>query len=50
MLTEKLELTEVDTIALDVLLEAGREHASEIIRQIRHLSDEVGNVEALPRQ
>ena len=50
MLTEKPELTEMDIIALDVLLEAGREHASEIIRRIGQLSGAAGDTETLPRQ
>ena len=49
MLTEKPELTEMDIIALDVLLEAGREQASEIIRLIEHLSGVASEAEAGPR-
>jgi len=50
MLTEKPKLTELDMIALDVLLDAGREHASEIIRRIGQLADEAGDAEAPARQ
>lgn len=49
MLTEKPKLTDLDIIALDVLLEASREHTSEIIRRIGQLSSAAGNAEALPR-
>lgn len=49
MLTEKPELTEMDIMALDVLLKAGREHASEIIRRIGQLSAAVGDAGAVPR-
>jgi uncharacterized protein related to proFAR isomerase len=50
MLTEKPELTEIDIIALDVLLDAGREQASEIIRRIRQLSAAACDAGAMPRQ
>lgn len=50
MLTEKPELTEVDIIALDVLLVAGREHATDIIRLIAQLSGAAEDAKTLPRQ
>lgn len=50
MLTEKPELTEMDIIALEVLLEAGREQASEIIRRIGQLSVAAAEAGAVPRQ
>lgn len=50
MLTEKPELTEMDIIALDVVLQAGREDASEIIRRIGQLSAAAGDAGAMPRQ
>lgn len=50
MLTEKPELTETDIIALDVLLHAGREHASDIINQIAQLSGAARDTEALELQ
>jgi hypothetical protein len=50
MLTEQPELTANDIIALDVLLDAGREQANDIIRQIMQLSGTVSNAEAKSRQ
>jgi hypothetical protein len=49
-LTEKPELTEVDIIALDVLLAAGREHATDIIRLIAQLSGAAEDATTLPLQ
>jgi hypothetical protein len=50
MLTEQPKLTANDIIALDVLLDAGREQANEIIGQIGQLSGAVSNAEAKSRQ
>jgi hypothetical protein len=50
MLTEKPELTEMDIIALDVLLAAGRDQAGEVIRLIGQLSAAADNAGAVPRQ
>jgi hypothetical protein len=50
MITEKPELTEMDIIALDVLLVAGREHATDIIRRLAQLSGATEDAKTQPRQ
>lgn len=50
-LTEKPELTETDIIALDVLLESGRDSTCELVNLIELLSESTGPAptEAQPR-
>lgn len=48
MLTEKPELTEMDAVALDVILESARNHTNEIIFWIGKLSGETQD--ALPHR